>query len=130
MKRPPFSAKSIAAAALALGALGAASLAQAGDGLQVRIAIGQPHVVHPVQHQVYDGRFERRDFRDQRGYEHRGYEQRAFRDADRDGIPNLYDRDSRFYDHRAARRHAQWGDFDRDGVLNQYDRAPHNPRWH
>ncbi len=122
------SAKSIAAAALALGAVGAASVAQAADGLHVRIAIGQPAVVHPVQHPVqhpvYGGRF---DHRDARG--HRGYEQRAFRDADRDGVPNLYDRDSRFYDHRAARRHAQWGDYDRDGVVNQYDRAPHNPRW-
>ena len=50
--------------------------------------------------------------------------------TDRDGIPNRFDRDSRFYDARATWRHAQWGDFDRDGVLNQFDRAPRNPRRH
>jgi hypothetical protein len=94
-----FSAKPLIAAALALGAIGATSVAQARDDF--------------------------RDFRDQRGHD-----QRAFRDADRDGIPNLYDRDSRLYDHRAARRHAQWGDSDRDGVVNAYDRAPNNPRRH
>lgn len=125
-----FSARPLIAAALALGAIGATSVAQASQGLQVRIAIGQPHVVHPIQHQVYDGRADRRHERfanrDPRG----NYEQRAFRDADRDGIPNLYDRDSRFYDARATRRHAQWGDYDRDGVVNAHDRAPHNPRRH
>lgn len=65
------SAKSIAAAALALGAVGAASVAQAADGLHVRIAIGQPAVVHPVQHPVqhpvYGGRFDHRDARGHRG---------------------------------------------------------------
>ena len=49
-------------------------------------------------------------------------------DADRDHIPNMFDRDSRFYDARATWRHAQWGDFDRDGVVNQFDSAPRNPR--
>ncbi len=123
-----FSAQPLVAAVLALGAFGATSQAQAADGLQVRIAIGQPQVVHPVQHRAYDGRFDRHDRFDRR--DHQGnHEQRAFRDADRDGIPNLYDRDSRFYDQRAARRHAQWGDYDRDGVVNAHDRAPHNPRW-
>jgi hypothetical protein len=38
----------------------------------------------------------------------------------------MYDRDSRFYDGRAARR-ARWGDADRDGVPNHYDRSPHDP---
>jgi hypothetical protein len=54
----------------------------------------------------------------------------ALGDADRDGIPNKFDRDSRFYDARATVRHPQWGDFDRDGVANQFDRAPRNPRRH
>ena len=54
----------------------------------------------------------------------------ALGDADRDSIPNKFDRDSRFYDARATQRHAQWGDFDRDGVVNQFDHAPRNPRRH
>jgi len=53
--------------------------------------------------------------------------QGAWGDADRDGVPNVYDRDSRFYDARAAYRHGGWGDADRDGVPNRYDRAPTNP---
>jgi hypothetical protein len=36
---------------------------------------------------------------------------RAYRDRDRDGIPNRYDRDR-----------------DNDGVPNRYDRAPNDPR--
>ena len=51
----------------------------------------------------------------------------AWGDADRDGVPNVYDRDSRFYDPRAAHRHGGWGDADRDGVPNRYDHAPANP---
>lgn len=49
-------------------------------------------------------------------------------DADRDGIPNRFDRDSRFYDPRATRRSAEWSDWDRDGVVNKFDRFPRNPR--
>jgi hypothetical protein len=119
-----FSIKPLIAAAVALGAIGASSVAQARDDVQVRIAVGEPH----GQYQTYD----RGDRFEQRGYErsHRINDARAFRDADRDGIPNLYDPDSRFYDWRAARRHVQWGDFDRDGVVNAFDRAPNNPRRH
>jgi hypothetical protein len=112
-----FLAKPLIAAALTLVAIGASSVAQARDVVQVRIAVGEPH----GQYQNYDRGHNRFD---------RAYDQRALRDADRDGIPNLYDRDSRFYDFRAARRHVQWGDFDRDGVVNAFDRAPHNPRRH
>ena len=50
----------------------------------------------------------------------------AWGDADRDGVPNRYDRDSRHYDGRAAYR-AGWTDADRDGVPNRYDHAPNNP---
>ena len=46
-------------------------------------------------------------------------------DSDRDGVPNIYDRDSRFYDWRAARQARR--DRDGDGVPNRFDRAPHNP---
>jgi hypothetical protein len=115
-----FSAKPLIAAAIALGAIGATSVAQARDDVQVRIAVGEPNgQYHYQDRDRFDhGRFDRRD------------ERAAFRDADRDGIPNMYDRDSRFYDWRATRRHVQWGDFDRDGVVNAFDRAPNNPRRH
>ncbi len=50
-----------------------------------------------------------------------------FGDWDRDGIQNRFDRDSRFYDHRAQRGQGGWGDRDRDGVPNRYDQSPRNP---
>jgi hypothetical protein len=115
-----FSAKPLIAAAIALGAIGATSVAQAREDVHVRIAVGEPH-----------GQYQQYDRGEHRGYD-RGFDRReqraAFRDADRDGIPNMYDRDSRFFDWRATRHHAQWGDFDRDGVVNAFDRAPNNPR--
>jgi PXPV repeat (3 copies) len=46
-------------------------------------------------------------------------------DADRDGVPNVYDRNSRFYDARAARQARR--DRDGDGVPNRFDRAPNSP---
>ena len=52
----------------------------------------------------------------------------AWGDWDRDGVPNLHDRDSRFYDWRAAR--AARRDRDGDGVPNRFDRAPYNPYYH
>ena len=55
------------------------------------------------------------------------HRQGVWGDADRDGVPNVYDRDSRFYDARAAHRHGGWGDADRDGVPTRYDHAPANP---
>ena len=50
-------------------------------------------------------------------------------DADRDGVPNAYDRhDDRFrHGHGHGHGHGGWRDADRDGVPNRYDRAPHNP---
>jgi hypothetical protein len=50
----------------------------------------------------------------------------AWGDSDHDGIPNRYDRDSRFHERHASNR-GPWGDADRDGVPNRYDRAPNNP---
>jgi len=38
-----------------------------------------------------------------------------------------FDRDSRWFDPRAAYRHGGWRDADHDGVRNRFDRAPHNP---
>ena len=141
-----FSTKSLIASAIALGAVVAGSAAHARTDVTLVVDLNPPQrYVQPapvfVQHQQiplqartiytqpqtvqfghdrdhYD-RFDRFDGR-------RG----ALGDADRDGIPNRFDRDSRFYDARATWRHAQWGDFDRDGVVNQFDRAPRNPRRH
>lgn len=60
---------------------------------------------------------------------HRPYHRRgAWGDADRDGVPNIRDRDSRFYNGRVAYR--PWEDADGDGVANRYDRAPNNPYRH
>jgi hypothetical protein len=119
-----FSVKTLIATAIAFGAIGATSVAQAREDVQVRIAVGEPN--GPYQYRDHQDNRDYRDHRDNRG----GYDPRVFRDADRDGIPNLYDRDSRFYDHRLARRHVKWGDFDRDGFVNAFDRAPNNPRRH
>lgn len=53
----------------------------------------------------------------------------AWGDRDRDGIPNIHDR----YDNRRHPAHGRPGmnhgqrDADRDGVPNRYDRAPTNP---
>ncbi|MES3000743.1 MAG: hypothetical protein V4787_08625 [Pseudomonadota bacterium] len=128
-----FSAKPLVAIALAFGALGATSMAQARDNVHLTIAVGEPYGYQqpvPVYQQVqpvyqaapvyYVNGY-------QRGYD-RGYERGGPNgDADRDGIPNRFDRDSRFFDWRAAQRDARWGDADRDGVPNRYDRAPYNP---
>ena len=112
-----FSAKSLIAAALAMGAIGATSMAQAQshyDGRDGRqpIAVGEPYGHQQPAPSHYG--------RDNRGG--------PMGDADRDGIPNRFDRDSRFFDARATRQSAVWGDFDRDGVVNKFDRFPRNPR--
>jgi hypothetical protein len=109
-----FSAKPLIAAALALSAIGATSMAQAQsyyDGRQP-IAVGEPYGHRQPTPERY--------VRDNRGG--------PFGDADRDGIPNRFDRDSRFFDARATRHSLEWSDFDRDGVVNKFDRFPRNPR--
>ena len=59
---------------------------------------------------------------------HRSFASRGpWGDADRDGIPNAYDRHPRSFDGRAGHRPGGRGDADRDGVPNRYDRAPGNP---
>ncbi len=129
-----FSTKSLIASALALAAVVAGSAAHAQTGAMLVVDMNASHrhaqpavfVQHTQPQTVQFGhdrdRFDRFDRNDRRGG--------AFGDSDRDGIPNKFDRDSRFYDARAAYRHVQWGDFDRDGVVNQFDRAPRNPRRH
>jgi hypothetical protein len=149
-----FSAKTLVVASLALGAVGLASAAHARSdvvlsiGLNVPVAgyvhqapayvVPQPVYVQPrtayVQPQtVYYGydrrdRYDRDDRFDRDDRHDRRWERRAaWRDADRDGVPNIYDRDSRFYDARLAQRRGGWRDADHDGVANRYDNAPRNP---
>lgn len=131
-----FSAKIFAVAALAFGAVGVASAAHAGSDVFLSIGVNAPYgyvqpapvyvapqpayvqprpVYVPPQpgHWGHDRRWERRG---------------PWGDWDRDGIPNRFDRDSRYYEQRVAgHRRGPWGDWDRDGVPNRYDRAPNNP---
>jgi hypothetical protein len=113
-------------AAAAVGAFATVSTAHARTDVVVSIGFQQPvRYVQPapvyvqprpvyVQHQpVYHAPVHSRG---------RGG---AWGDADRDGVANVYDRDSRFYDRRAARQFRR--DADHDGVANRFDRAPHNP---
>jgi hypothetical protein len=129
------SAKPLFAAALVVGAFAAASAAHARTDVVLSIGVPapygyvqpapvyvqpqpvyvQPRPVYVQPQPVYYG-----------GYR-TSHRQGVWGDADRDGVPNVYDRDSRFYDARAAHRHGGWGDADRDGVPNRYDHAPANP---
>jgi hypothetical protein len=134
------SAKPLVAAAVALGAVFAASAAHARSDVIVSIGLNvpyghvqqapvyvqpqpvyvQPRAVYREPQVVYYGHDRRFDQR----YDHRGNGRGPFGDRDRDGVQNRFDPDSRFYDPRAARRHSAWGDVDRDGVPNKYDREP------
>jgi hypothetical protein len=123
-----FSAKPLVAAAVALGAVVAASAAHARSDVVFSVGVNvpygyvqpapvyvQPQPVYVQPHAAYYGQ----------GY----YAQRSgpYGDWDRDGVPNRFDRDSRWYDPRAAHRRGGWRDADHDGVPNRADRAPHNP---
>ena len=118
-----FSTKSLIASAIALGAIVAGSAAHARTDV-ILVQHQQERTFH-VQPQTVQFSHDRDHFDQYNRFNSRGG---ALGDADRDGIPNRFDRDSRFYDARATWRHAQWGDFDRDGVVNAFDRAPRNPR--
>lgn len=122
-----FSAKSILVAAVALGAVGAASAAHARTDVVVSVGLGAPAYIAPAPVYVQP----RPVYAEPAVgfYGHRPYLHRtgAWGDADRDGVPNIYDRDSRYYDPHVAHGQRGWGDADRDGVPNRFDRAPANP---
>jgi hypothetical protein len=114
-----FSAKPLIAAAIALGALGAASMAQAHEVVRLSVAVSQPRAYDPPAPVYYRYQTAPVYYGNDRGG--------PFGDADHDGIPNRLDRDSRFFDRHAARL-VKWADSDHDGVPNRFDRAPYNPR--
>ena len=112
--------KKLAFAAVAIVATLGAGLAEARgrDDVQWSVTIGHPGPVFAPPVLVYD--------RGYSGHRHAHRSHRAFRDADRDGIPNRFDR---VYNPR-------W-DRDGDGVPNRYDRndrrqhhGQRNGRWH
>jgi hypothetical protein len=116
-----FSAKTLAIAAVALGAAGLASAAHARSDVVVSIGLNsgygyvQPAPVYVQPQAVYYG------------HDSRWERNAAYGDWDHDGIPNRFDRHPRRYDGRNGYSQAGWGDADRDGVPNRYDRAPANP---
>ncbi|GAB3656121.1 PXPV repeat protein [Ramlibacter alkalitolerans] len=141
------SSKTFLAAAVAFGSLAAVSAAHARTDLAVSIGVPLAHVhaapvyvqpqpvyeqpqpvyVQPRPVYVQPQPVYYRSRHDVRG----GHDRRdLWGDADRDGISNVYDRDWRHYDPRAAHQAAMQsrpGDADGDGVPNRLDRAPHNP---
>jgi PXPV repeat-containing protein len=128
-------AKLLVATAGALAALGAASVAHARSdvvlsiGIQAPYAYVQPAPVYVQPRHVYvqpEPVYVQPQPIYSYGHDRHHGRHGVWGDADRDGVPNVYDRDSRYYDGHAARR-AAWGDADRDGVPNRYDRAPQNP---
>lgn len=137
-----FSAKPLVTAAVMLGAVVAASAAHAGSDVVLSIGVNAPYGYvqpapvyvqpQPVYAQPQPVYVQPRPTYVQAQpvyYDHdRRHERRGpWGDWDRDGVPNRFDRDSRFYDERGAHRHGPWGDADRDGVPNRYDRQPNNP---
>ncbi|HEX2544334.1 MAG TPA: hypothetical protein VHL79_05625 [Ramlibacter sp.] len=115
-----FSTKPLLAAAVAVAALAAGTAHARSDvyfsiGIQPSYGYVQPAPVYVQPAPVYtypSGVYYYQEPRVSR----RG----PWGDADRDGIPNRYDR----YDNS---RRGGYGDRDRDGVPNRFDRAPHNP---
>ena len=109
-----FSVRSIAAAAVVLGAFGAATAAHARSDVVFSIGVQAPAHVQPepvyVQPQpVYVA--------PQPVYAQPQY-----------GVTYVYDRDHYYrHHHRYAHLRGPWGDYDHDGVPNRYDRFPANP---
>jgi hypothetical protein len=115
-----FSAKSIAVAALALGAVGAASAAHARSDVFFSIGVpgayvsNAPVYVQPQPYYVAPPAYQY----EQPAYYNNGYYG--------NGVTYVYGQDHRRY-WRNDRRAGAYGDRDHDGVPNRFDRAPGNP---
>ncbi len=123
------SLKSLAAAAIVLGAFGA-SVAHARSDVFFSIGVQAPGVyVQPAPVYVQPAPVYVQPapvyVEPQYGW---GWERRGpYGDRDRDGIPNIYDRDGHRHHWRHANLRGPFGDYDRDGVPNRVDRFPGNP---
>jgi hypothetical protein len=140
------SPKSLAATALALGAIVAASAAHARSDVYFSVGIQHPGVYvqpAPVYVQPQPVYVQPRHVYVQpqpvyvqprhvyvqpqpvypQGYYGQGSERRGpYGDRDRDGIANVYDRDGHRHQQRHGHRYGPYGDLDRDGVRNMDDR--------
>jgi len=98
--------RSIVAAALAVATTMGALVATPGAA-QTRVVVG---------YRDYDGRYDRYD---RRHDDRRWRGERRYRDYDRDGIPNRYDRHPYRYDRRAHARHC-WTEWRHDRWRGRY----------
>jgi hypothetical protein len=122
-----FSAKPLLAAAVALGAVGAASAAHAHTDVAFSIGFASPAYVAPAPVYVEPAPVyvQPRPVYVQPRVTYYGYNRYYERtgpygDWDRDGIPNRYD-------HWNNQRRHGGRDTDHDGVPNRWDHAPNNP---
>lgn len=131
------STQSLAAVALALGALTAASSAQARSDVYFSIGVQSPgYYVQPAPVYVQPapvyvqpgpiympapGYYGRQD--DGRRHDRQNWQSRGpYGDHDRDGIANVYDMGGPRNQWRQSRLYGPYGDLDRDGIRNQWDR--------
>jgi len=131
------STQALAAAAIALSALTAASSAQARSDVSFSIGVQipgmyvrpapvyvqpapvyvQPRAIY-VPAPVHYGRYD-----DGRRYGGQRWQGRGpYGDHDRDGIANVYDSGGARHQARSPRLYGPYGDLDRDGIMNQRDR--------
>lgn len=144
------SIKSLAAVAIALGAFAAASSAHARSDVYFSIGVQVPGVfvqpapvyVQPAPIYMQPAPIYMRPapvYVQPPPYYAPSY-YRRYRDHDRDGIANIYDRGGPRHQWRQERRYGPYGDLDRDGIVNRrdrdrdgdgvrnrYDRLPNNP---
>lgn len=147
------STQTLAAVALALGALTSVSSAHARSDVYFSIGVQSPgYYVEPapvyVQPRpiympapVYYGRHDDgRRYQGQQWHGQQWQRRGPYGDHDRDGIANVYDVGGPRQQWRQARLYGSYGDLDRDGIMNQrdhdldgdgvrnrYDRQPVNP---
>lgn len=140
--------KSLAAVAVALGALASASPVHARSDVYFSVGVQVPGFyvqtapvyLHPQQfYAPAPGYYQRRD-----NGRHYGWQQQQrhgpYGDRDRDGIANIHESGNQRNQFGQARLQGRYGDLDRDGIRNQqdrdrdgdgirnrYDRSPNNP---
>lgn len=124
------SRKSLAAVAVALGALAAASSAQARNDVQFSIGVQVPGVImQPAPVYVQPRSFYPptpdyyRRYNDDRRNDGQHWQHRGPRgDHHRDRSANLYDTGSQRNHWQQARLYGPYGDLDHDGIMNKHDR--------